>query len=114
MTVNEAIEIACPSFPSELERTELIKRLSELECRIASELFGKEPSSPDALTALLAPDAYAEVYPFYLMMRRELDCGDAGRYALYLKAFEDAYARLAAYASRSALRAATVIKLIGD
>lgn len=114
MTVNEAIEIACPSFPSELERTELIKRLSELECRIATELFGKKSSEPEGLTVLLAPDAYAEVYPVYLMMRRELDCGDEGRYALYRRAFEDAYARLAAYASRSVLRAASAIKLLGD
>ena len=116
VTVNEAIEIACPSFPSEIERALLVRRLDELEARIALELYGSEHIGigSDGEQKLSAPDAYAEVYPIYLMMKRELDCADAERYAFYSAAFEEAYSRLAAYIGRSAIRPSTAVKLLGD
>ena len=103
MTVNEAIELSCGSFPAELEREALCIYLTELEARIATELFGKqsEKITADAGEKVLtAPDAYAELYPAFLMMQRELSCGDAERYSFYKSAFEAAYERYACYINR--------------
>lgn len=102
MTVKEAIERSGASYPSETGNERHFAWLSELEARIGLELFGKKAeavSEPD--TVLCAPDAYAEIYPIYLMMKRELFCGDTERYKFYLSEFSRAYSRYTAFVTRS-------------
>ena len=116
MTVNEAITRSAISYPADADKAELCAWLNEIEGRICAELHGKEPvtsTEESADTVLCAPDAYAELYPLYLIMKRELICGDDDRYAFFAQRFEQAYARYAKYTVRSAVpSSATYIKTV--
>ena len=104
MKVSEAIERSALIYPSDEERAPLYAWLSELEGKIALELLGAEPSpitESDGERELYAPSAYSEIYPLYLMMKRELSCGDSERYAFFLSVFTAAYGDFAAYVSRT-------------
>ena len=87
MKVKEAIERSALIYPSDEDKAPLYAWLSELEARIGLELLGKElqpVTEQDAELELTAPSAYAEIYPLYLMMKRELACGDSERYSFFL------------------------------
>ena len=105
MTVGEAIERACVLHPLEGETKSMYAWLSELEARV-SDLLGsceeKDLTSDDDGTELMAPKAYCELYPIYLMMKRELSVGDGERYGALADAFDRVYAELKAYACRTA------------
>ena len=104
MTVGEAIERACALHPLEGEVKSMHAWLGELEARISA-LFGlKEENDLTSDEAeLTAPKAYCEIYPIYLMMKRELSVGDGERYSSLAQAFDRVYAELSAYACRTAL-----------
>ena len=104
MTVNEAISQSEVSYPTEADGMRLYAWISELEQRVC-QLYGKsfQPiSHEDGDRVLCAPDAYAEIYPMYLIMKRELTCGDSERYAFYSERFDRAYKSCSDHASRTA------------
>lgn len=115
MTVNEAIK-RCSDTCLTDGREPLYKWLSELEERVSLELFGKASEPVTELSGnrrLIAPDAYAEIYPLYLMMKREQACADAERYAFFQSCFIAAYDLLSAYVNRTReLGEATYIKTV--
>ena len=116
MKVKEAIERSALIYPSDEDKAPLYAWLSELEARIGLELLGKElqpVTEQDAELELTAPSAYAEIYPLYLMMKRELACGDSERYSFFLSVFSAAYGDYAAYVSRTSDKGkATYIKTV--
>jgi hypothetical protein len=115
LTVNEAISLATQSCPHTLERDKLILWLGGIEERIATELTHREPLSvgeQDGEKTLTAPDAYAQLYPAYLMMMRELECADSDRYTFYCSAFCGEYERYARHVIRSRLAQSEPIRLI--
>ena len=116
MTVNEAIARSSATHPSEAEKTRMITWLSELEARISLEIFGKNalPIGPEnGERMLIVPTAYAEVYPLYLMMQRELLSGDEKGYEFYSVRFKESYKALWEHVLRtSKLSGATYITTV--
>ena len=103
MTVNEAIERATDVQLTEAERTVMTEWLSELEARISQELYGAvETKAFDGADAVLSvPDAYAEIYVIYLMMKRELKSGDADGYGFYRECFKKVYKAFSDHLNRT-------------
>ena len=101
MKVKEAIERSSVIYPSDMDKNRILEWVNELEARIYTELFN-EPfqSITDGDTELRAPQGYEELYPLYLMMKRELACGDCERYSALASAFGDAYSEYANYVNR--------------
>lgn len=116
MTVNDAIDRAAHVHSTEEEKARMLVWLNELEARIANELFGVESAAigiSDGGRVLLAPDAYAEVYPLYLAMQRELLSGDGNGYSLYSDRFTKAYKGLCNFVRRGLpLPKATYIRTV--
>lgn len=107
MTVNEAIARADAVYPQEEQDGVVYEWLNELEARICSELLFKESNEITESSGeyeLSAPKAYCELYPLYIMMKRELLLGDSQRYEFYEKVFSAAYAEYASYTVRSGVR----------
>ncbi len=101
MTVAEAIGRSVALYPECGERDELIVWLSELEARIYVELYGGRSLPPvTAQTVLSAPEAYAELYPLYLVMKTDLVNADIERYNNSATLFENAYSEFANYVTR--------------
>ena len=102
MTAAEAVKRSVALYPECDERAELTVWLSELEARICIELYGGKsvPVIKDD-TVLLAPDAYAELYPLYLVMKTDLVNADVERYNNSAVLFENAYAEFANFVTRT-------------
>ena len=103
MTVYEAIN-RCEGVCVTDDSDQLYQWLSEIEARVRLELFGKDSDSitvMDGDRMLTAPDAYAEIYPLYITMKREQACADAERYAFFQSCFIAAYDLLSAYVNRT-------------
>lgn len=113
MTVKEAIERSGATYTADGDGERLVSLISELEARIALEVLRKDaPEGIGIGTVLSVPDAYASVYPLYLMMKRELFCGDAERYAFYLAEFSRAYSEYFSYVKRNGTGACALIKTV--
>ena len=101
MTASEAVKRSVALYPECGERDELTVWLSELETRIYVELYGgRSAPAITAETVLSAPDAYAELYPLYLVMKTDLVNADIERYNNSAALFENAYAEFANYVTR--------------
>ena len=102
MTAAEAVKRSVALYPECGERAELTVWLSELEARIYVELYGRgsAPSLTEE-TVLSAPDAYAELYPLYLVMKTDLVNADIERYNNSAVLFENAYAEFANFVTRT-------------
>lgn len=103
MTAGEAVKRSVALYPECGERAELTVWLSELEAKISIELYGRGsvPSITEE-TVLSAPDAYAELYPLYLVMKTDLVNADIERYNNSAVLFENAYAEFANFVTRTA------------
>lgn len=104
MTVAQAVERSALLYPSDMERLCVYEWLSELEGRIFAELYGQnsEPfGKDDAERELSVPDAYAELYPLYIIMKTDMANADIQRYKNSLQCFERAYAEYCNYYNRS-------------
>lgn len=104
MTVAEAISRSAVIYPAEMDKDRQYGWLSELEQRIAAELYGEDCdviTKQDGERILSVPDAYAELYPLYLIMKRELACGDTERYNNYASCFNRAYSEYANFYNRN-------------
>ena len=116
MTVNEAISKSATLFPADFDTDAACVYLSEIESRISRTLFSGqdiEITAESGQLVLIAPDAFAQIYPRYIVMRRELAYGDADRYAFYSSVFEQVYSEYASYVCRTAeLKSSTPIKNI--
>ncbi len=86
---------------SELESdSRVCQWLSEIEERICIELSQKKfvkITESTSQVVLCAPDAYAEVYPLYLIMKMSLSNSDYNSYVCHSEAFNSAYTELAKY-----------------
>lgn len=105
MTVEEAIERASLLYPAAKGSNDLYAWLSELEARICGELHGsdaqyEEISSSCGQRVLTVPDAYAELYPLYLIMKTDLANSDITRYNNHSAVFNRAYSDYANYCIR--------------
>ena len=106
MTVSQAIERSSVLYPSDLEGDKVYSWLSELESRICAELYGTESepiTADDGDRVLSAPDAYAELYPLYIVMKTDLAGGDIDRYNNSALSFKNAYSAFANYYNRTHL-----------
>ena len=115
MTVAQAIERSSLLYPADMEDGRVYSWLSELESRIHTELIGSEckpVTAEDGERVLVAPEAYAELYPLYIVMKTDLANGDAERYNNSALSFKNAYAAFANYYNRTHLESGyTSIKL---
>ena len=116
MTVAQAIERSALLYPSDMESGRIYDWLSELESRIHIEICGDTCSpvtADEADRVLTVPDAYAELYPLYLIMKTDLANGDIDRYNNSVKSFKNAYNAFACYFNRTkALGGYTDISLL--
>lgn len=117
MTVSEAIERSNRIYPDELDGNILYSWINELEDRIARELFGKEgvkiqPS--DGSKTLTAPDAYAEIYPAYIMMKREFVMGSTEKFVNCAAVFGEAFKRYCDYVSRTQTKEGSSYRFVGS
>ncbi len=116
MTVSQAIERCSLLYPADLEGGRVYSWLSELESRICAELYGSECqpiTAEDGERELTAPDAYAEIYPLYLIMKTDLANGDADRYNNSAASFKTAYSAFANHFNRTHLESGyNTIRLI--
>jgi hypothetical protein len=114
MTVNEAIRRSETLFPADFDSETAYLYLSEIESKISCVLFGGQEitlGEADGEHQLIACGVYSQLYPLYIVMKRELSYGDADRYAFYSSVFEQAYAEYERYVSRKReLGKATQIK----
>ena len=104
MTVNEAISRSETLFPADFDSETAYLYLSEIESKISCVLFGGEEialTENDGEHVLIANGVYSQIYPLYIVMKRELSCGDADRYAFYNSVFEQTYAEYERYVSRT-------------
>ncbi len=111
MTVEEAIERASLLYPSSKENNDLYGWLNELEARICGEIHGceyEEITSSSGARTLVVPDAYAELYPLYLMMKTDLANSDIARFNNHSAVFNRAYADYANYKIRTGEPADTI------
>ncbi len=101
MTATEAIKRSVALYPECGERSELMAWLSELEAKIYVELYGgKSFTALTSASVLSAPDSYAELYPYYLVMKTDLVNADIERYNNSVSLFETAYSEFANYVNR--------------
>ncbi|MBE6610461.1 MAG: hypothetical protein E7634_07310 [Ruminococcaceae bacterium] len=106
MTVSQAIERSSLLYPADLESGRVYSWLSELESRICAELYGEDSqpiTADDAQRELKAPEAYAELYPLYIIMKTDLANGDTERYNNSAVSFKNAYTAFANYFNRTHL-----------
>lgn len=111
MTVSEAIERAENICRYNGEPENLIVWLSELEKRILTELYHSENHGFEKLSMsdrLVAPDAYAELYPLYLVMKISFLESDIIRYNNSSAIFNRVYSDYANYLIRTRLPEKTV------
>lgn len=102
MTVKEAIERSGAQLTSGGgEAVRYVCWLRELEARLNAEIYGIDRAPVLTENSILsAPEAYADIYPLYLMMKRELLTGDAARYGLYRAELENAFGRYLNFVTR--------------
>lgn len=109
MTVADAIDRAESIYKHNGRTERLIEWLSELEERIRAELFREERSvSLTLLSELTAPNAYAELYPLYLVMKSAFSEGEERRYNGYAKCFSAAYSEYIDHVNRRGYAGKTV------
>lgn len=104
MKVSQVIDRSSLLYPSDLEGGRVYEWLSELETRLCLEIHGKscEPiTADDADRVLTVPDAYAELYPLYIIMKTDLANGDIERYNNSAKSFKSSYDAYACYVNRT-------------
>ena len=105
MTVAQAIKRSALLYPVDIEDGRVYSWLSELEGRMLLELYGKSDFTPitseDSERELWVCDAYAELYPLYLVMKTDLANGDSERYANSVSAFKAAYSAYANFVNRT-------------
>lgn len=102
MIVSDAIERAESIYKYSGSSEQLILWLSELEERIALEVLRKEPKGVlSIISELDVPNAYAELYPFYLVMKGAFAEGKTDRYNNYARCFERAYSEYIDYVNRT-------------
>lgn len=105
MTVGEAIERASLLYPASKGSNDLYGWLNELEARICTEIHGtaagyEEITSSSGQRVLTASDAYAELYPLYLLMKTDLANSDIARFNNHSAVFNRAYSDYANYCIR--------------
>ena len=106
MTVAQVIERSSLLYPSDLDGERVYCWISELESRICTELLGTESepiTAEDSERVLAVPEAYAELYPLYIVMKTDLANGDIDRYNNSALSFKNAYAAFANYYNRTHL-----------
>ncbi len=104
MTVEEAIDRASLLYPASKDNNDLYGWLSELEARICKEIHGTDSekiTSSSGARTLTVPDAYAELYPLYLMMKTDLANSDIARFNNHSAVFNRAYSDYADYCTRN-------------
>jgi len=105
MTVAQVINRSSLLYPADIEDGRVYAWLSELENRICLEIYGKTEFQPitaaDGERELSVCDAYAELYPLYLVMKTDMANGDTARYENSAAAFKAAYSAYANYVNRT-------------
>ncbi len=102
MTVSDAIDRAEGIYIYGGGYRRLIEWLSELEGKISIELFHDgEEKKLNIKSELTAPDAYAELYPLYLVMKATFAEGRADKYNDYARFFNKAYSEYIDYVNRA-------------
>ena len=105
MTVAQVIKRSSLLYPADIEDGRVYDWLSELENRITLELYGETEfhtiTAADGDRVLSVGDAYAELYPLYLVMKTDMANGDTDRYANSAAAFKAAYSAYANYVNRT-------------
>ncbi len=101
MTVSDAIDRAESIYKFGGGYKRLIDWLSELEERISIELFHSEEKKQLTIKSeLTAPNAYAELYPLYLVMKGTFAEGRSDKYNDYARFFNKAYSEYIDYVNR--------------
>lgn len=109
MTVSDAIERAEDIYKYSGSSERLIQWLSELEEKINIELFGVQMTVKlDTADTLTAPDAYAEFYPLYLVMKSTFTEGKTETYNNMARCFERAYSEYVDHVNRNHVPEKTV------
>ncbi len=102
MTVSDAIDRAESIYKYGGGYKRLIEWLSELEEKISIELFHAEEEKKLTIKSeLTAPNAYAELYPLYLVKKATFAEGRADKYNDYARFFEKAYSEYIDYVNRA-------------
>jgi len=102
MTVSDAIDRAEGIYKYGGGYKRLIEWLSELEEKISIELFHTEKENKLTIKSeLTAPDAYAELYPLYLVMKATFAEGRSDKYNDYARFFNRAYSEYIDYVNRA-------------
>lgn len=109
MTVSDAIDRAEGIYKYGGETDRLVTWLSELEERIQLEVFNTSCSKKvNILSELTVPDAYAELYPLYLVMKSAFAESKMDKYNNYAKCFERTYSEYIDYVNRARISEKTV------
>lgn len=112
MTIKQALEIADEQRPTGLLGGIKIRWLSELEGRIVHELYrGRKefahitfegyPPDTDTSTELLVPDAYANIYIYWLLMKADFANNETERFNNDAILYNTAYLAYANYVNRT-------------
>lgn len=111
MTIGKCIDIAESISPYKLKREVIVRWISELEGKIAAELFEKNPATLEEYgddaedhTVLAVPFPYDQVYWMYLVAMLDLSFGDNSRYGNSAGVFNSAFESYAKWVVRSGAR----------
>lgn len=109
MRVSDAIDRAESIYKFGGSYNRMIEWLSELEERIAIELFhSNEKKRLTVDSELTAPDAYAELYPLYAAMKASFVDGRNDRYNDLAALFDRAYSEYIDHVNRASAERKTV------
>ena len=117
MTIQEAIDIVDEMKPNMMSRKLKVKYLNEIEQLIHGEIVmenahtEEEAEKPvytdetDEATALIVPDPYSMLYPYWVMTKIDMQNQEDERYNVDRAHFENAYNTMSDWWTRSRMPA---------
>lgn len=108
MTIEKAISLFDSQRRNDVTASLKIEWLSELDWKIYEELLKKRydiqfngyTSGTSTSTELLAPEAFSEIYPAYLIMKTDYMNAETGRYNNSASVFNRLYYELTSFVNR--------------
>ena len=110
MTINDVLAEIDEVKPSQYDASLLIKWISKIEGQIVNEIINTHEggmmefngyTENDSAETLIVPDAYADLYKYYLYAMIDYANGETDRYANSMIMFNSAYQDFAAYYNRN-------------
>lgn len=121
MTVNEVLAEVNEVKPSQYDASILIRWLNQIELQIVEEIVntheGDEVSfsqytENNTADELIAPDAYADLYKYYLYAMIDFANGETDRYTNSMIMFNNAYQKFADYYNRTHMSKGRPMKIM--